>query len=426
MIPDAKRCDDQCNKDRISNLPRHLIDNILDSMLICDAARTSLLSKTWKNIWETHPNILLVDQFIHQLISSSKDIKTAKLQYIGVVNSILLAHVGPILKFSLYIPNCLHLRLRDTPYPSLWIKQLPEKGVKVLELHNSGFSPDKDMPSYFFSCSDLTKLVLINWKLNPPLKFRGFSNLTAISLQCVIFTTDMSFGTQVQYFQLHYCAGIEHLDIQLTNHGKNIKYLNIRRGKFIEKRIARDYNPFTDIKKSFNLFSLLGNMPSIETLQVNAISLAFLDPGLTLHNHLTKTMENLKTLKLYDVAFDDVYVISNALCLLRSMPILEHLEIKVGPHMKSGSEKLTAEQYLESPDCANITLNQLQNVIMRSFSGSRAELLLTKLLLASSPSLKRMTLVRDTEVDDPKKDFSIARELLQFPRKSPVEIFWRS
>lgn len=235
----------------------------------------------------------------------------------------------------------------------------------------------------------------------------------------------MLFGTQVEHFRLCNCAGIEYLDSQLTNHGKNIENFDIVRCVTTERRYALDYDPYTDIKKSFNLRRLLGSMPSIKTLDVDAISLAFLDPGSTLHNHLTSTMENLKTLKLSNVAFNDVYVISNAFCLLRSMPILERLEIEVGPDMNRGIDiKLTAEQYMESPDCANITLNQLQNVIMRDFLGSRAELLLTKLLLASSPSLKRMTLVHNNKVDGPKEDFRIARELLQFPRKSPVQVIW--
>lgn len=87
---------------------------------------------------------------------------------------------------------------------------------------------------------------------------------------------------------------------------------------------------------------------------------------------------------------------------------------------------LTAELYMKSPYGADLTLDQLQTAIFRNFWGSRAELLLTKILLASSPSLKRMTLVRNTEGNDPQQDFSSARELLQFPRKSTVEIFWRS
>lgn len=87
---------------------------------------------------------------------------------------------------------------------------------------------------------------------------------------------------------------------------------------------------------------------------------------------------------------------------------------------------LTAEQYMKFRFGANVTLDKLQNVTFRNFSGSRAELLITKILLASSRSLKRMTIVRNTAGNDPKEDFSIARELLQFPRKSPVEITWRS
>lgn len=45
MISDAKRKRvDEYIKDSISDLPTHLI-NILDHMSICDAARTSILSK---------------------------------------------------------------------------------------------------------------------------------------------------------------------------------------------------------------------------------------------------------------------------------------------------------------------------------------------------------------------------------------------
>ncbi|XP_074375337.1 F-box/FBD/LRR-repeat protein At1g13570-like [Apium graveolens] len=252
MTPDAKRKrDDECIDDRISNLPRHLIDNILDRMLICDAARTSILSKTWKNIWETYPNILLVEQSMNQFISSMNNKEAVKLQYLRVVNLILLGHVGPILTFFLSIPAYSYLG--DTPYFCLWIKQLAEKGVKVLDLRNQHPSRSSNMPSYFFSCSDLTSLFLDNWKLNPPNKFRGFRNLTKITLWCVIFKTNMSFGTQVQKFRLLFCSRIEHLDIQLTNHGRNIRYLNIGRDVKMEKRYALDYNPFTDIKKSFNL-----------------------------------------------------------------------------------------------------------------------------------------------------------------------------
>ncbi|KAK1358073.1 hypothetical protein POM88_051329 [Heracleum sosnowskyi] len=323
MIPDAKRKRvDECIEDRISDLPTHLIDDILDRRPVRDGARTT--------------------------------------------------HVGPVKTFSLRIPAPLNLG--DTPYPCLWIKQLPEKRVKVLDLRNRRPNRTINMPSYFFSCSDLNWLYLDNWKLlNPPHKFRGFPNLAKITLCFVAFTTKMSFGTQVQHFELRCCTGIEHLDIQLTNHGKNIKYLNIERSVNMEKRRARDYNPLTDMKKSFNLRRLLGNMSSIRTLQVDPISLS-------------------------------------------------------GPDRNCGRNvKLTAEQYLESPDCADVTLNQLRKVSMQNILGSRAELLLIKLLLASSPSLRRMELKHSTKVDDSREYLRIEGESLQFPRKSPVvKISWRS
>lgn len=77
-----------------------------------------------------------------------------------------------------------------------------------------------------------------------------------------------------------------------------------------------------------------------------------------------------------------------------------------------------ASNHLESPDCLDHTLNQLQNVEIITFWGSRPELLFTKLLLAHSPSLEKM-IIRPSGISDVHKRLGIAKDVMQFSRASP-------
>ncbi|WMV53802.1 hypothetical protein MTR67_047187 [Solanum verrucosum] len=47
------------NEDRISYLPRNIIDHIFELLPVEDAARTSILSTKWRYIWATVPNLVL-------------------------------------------------------------------------------------------------------------------------------------------------------------------------------------------------------------------------------------------------------------------------------------------------------------------------------------------------------------------------------
>lgn len=84
-----------------------------------------------------------------------------------------------------------------------------------------------------------------------------------------------------------------------------------------------------------------------------------------------------------------------------------------GPQVDAGP----ALNHLESLNCLDYTLNELQTVMIASLEGSRPELLFIKLLLAHSPSLKKFTF-RLNEVDVQKR-LKIGEDLLQFPRASP-------
>ncbi|KAK3015419.1 hypothetical protein RJ639_007491 [Escallonia herrerae] len=75
---------------------------------------------------------------------------------------------------------------------------------------------------------------------------------------------------------------------------------------------------------------------------------------------------------------------------------LDGLFLKVSTAAGSSMESVVS--YLEAPDCLDQTVDKLQTVDMK-FMGSRAELLLIKLLLAHSPSLKKVTIEQGGVID---------------------------
>lgn len=176
--------------DRISNLPQNSIDLIIKCLPLRDAARMSILSKAWRDNWA----ILFDELFFSQLISK-KDEQAPLSDVSKLVSGILLAHSGHVLNFQLFIPRSLPLYLYQDMI--FWIKNLSNKGVRKLKIFNRGPMAEK-VPSYLFSCLELTHLRLTKCVLNPPLGFRGFCNMVSVKLVDVIITAHMSFGTRLE------------------------------------------------------------------------------------------------------------------------------------------------------------------------------------------------------------------------------------
>jgi hypothetical protein len=57
LIPFISRQEMEQVEDRLSNLPKIILHNILSRLPEEDAARTSVLSKAWLEIWYTFPNL---------------------------------------------------------------------------------------------------------------------------------------------------------------------------------------------------------------------------------------------------------------------------------------------------------------------------------------------------------------------------------
>ncbi|KAK1354736.1 F-box domain-containing protein [Heracleum sosnowskyi] len=423
--------------DRISNLPRNLIDLILERLPLHDAARTTILSKTWRNVWVMHPQLVFDKKFFFQLVT--KKVEQTQLHEVStIISNILLLHTGPVLKFHLSIPRDLPL-----PYTDLWIKIISSSGIRTLEILNEPHIAYK-MPSYMFSCLELTHLSLSNCILNPPSRFKGFRNLTDVKLFRVVITADMLFGTQLQSLDLAQCTGIEHLGCQFRNNNNLLRLLitdseeidwqwfECTKKVLVLTLVSLKESP-NYRKKVISLDKLLGNMPDLYAIFIDGFFLKFSEPSPSPLKKLV-TMEYLHILFLTCVDIYDLIQIQYVMCLIRSSPKLQRIHILLKWDStetlaaRYGTKPLAArrvERYLELPNFANMTLYQLKTVLIEGIVGLRSELHFIKLLLASSPSLKKIKLRKSPIIKDPKEELKILGELTRFPRASTAaQIIW--
>ncbi|KAG5575148.1 hypothetical protein H5410_055282 [Solanum commersonii] len=161
------------NEDRISYLPRDIIDRIFKLLSVEDAARTSILSTEWKYIWATVPNLVLDKLFCNKLALRSRYILKQ------TIDEILLQHIGNTLKFDLDISE---VELSLCPNIDGWILYATKNSVKELKLTMPNDSTYK-VPSYIFNCPTMTKLKLFNCVVKLPKSFLGFQKLTILFLE---------------------------------------------------------------------------------------------------------------------------------------------------------------------------------------------------------------------------------------------------
>ncbi|KAK1366683.1 hypothetical protein POM88_042244 [Heracleum sosnowskyi] len=412
--------------DRISNMPRNIIDLILERLSIHEAAIMGVLSKTWRDIWATNPHLVFDGLFFATL--SPKKFHPDPSKNSRIISNILLAHSGPILNFILYIPR--YSLLNRSLDKDLWIKNLSNKRVRNLKLINLEDIRYK-IPSSLFSCLDLTHLNLFSCILNPPRRFGGFCNLIKVELVHVKITADISFGTQLEELALSNCTGIEHLRCQFK-HGNNLTLLKIiDTGEFdlgwfecVQKvtNLSLTINVFANSRiEIINLDKLFGSMPRINTLYLCGFSLESLEPGAAVSERPRTTLENLY---LDCVGFHDLDHMQYVLCLIKSFPNLRYLNISLEPKVNSNDDMDLMALW------GDMILNQLESVEIQGIVGTRPEFQFVQVLLASTPSLRLLKLNKYSTIDFPriddlKEELRIARALLLFPRASrSAQVIW--
>ncbi|XP_060185026.1 F-box/FBD/LRR-repeat protein At1g13570-like isoform X2 [Lycium barbarum] len=404
-------------EDRISDLPRNVIDRILELLPVQDAARTSILSRKWRYIWAMLPSLVL-DVYLYLGLR-----RKSRSNFKEAVDDILLMHMGNIVKFVLdaYVLDDSEACFSSYDKSAVidrWVLYVTRNGVKELALCMSDDNTYR-LPPSIFNCLTLTQLMLSYCVFKPPNSLVGFQNLITLALSKITFVPTTSFcvikaprlasltligchGTQ--YLNI-VSPGLESLDIYdsfyyiLLNCFMNCKNLRVVRVGIDGVVSYPEHNEKSTLEK------LLVSVPALELLSKDIVP-----------NGLPFTLNCLWHLVL-TVDFDKLGPICCALQLIKNSPNLSKLEIWV--HVIS-DEVEAVLKYLDTPSCLERTLDKLEYVAISDFKSSKVELSFVKLLLSRTPSLRRMCIVQRTDID-----IDIALELMRFPRASPrAELFY--
>ncbi|CAH1441117.1 unnamed protein product [Lactuca virosa] len=352
-------------EDRISNLPEHLIDSILEWLRIEDVARTSIISKNWRYRWTTMRKLVFDKPFFKKILHKRE---LGRNGFLKLINKILILHNGSISEFYLYIPNMF---LENYKIVDQCMQLLSKKGVKELVLMNS--NKRYNLSSHVFFCPELTKLELENCFFKPPLEFQGFLNLKELYLHDIDFGPNMC-GTRINLPQLEelyllLCMNVYNFNINAT------KLLSLNVSYCPDAMLLRllDSPSIIDLQISSqapkkglapvertNLARMLSNLPIIELLDVDC---DFFKYGIEeiIPKWLPHEVKSLKCLELQDIQLGDMSQLHGVLCLLRNSPNVESLSMTLSDSKDPGVDEVRASNHLESPNCLDYTLNKLQN-----------------------------------------------------------------
>ncbi|GMP58370.1 hypothetical protein CsSME_00022062 [Camellia sinensis var. sinensis] len=404
--------------DIISNLPESIKATVLVCLPIQDAVRTSVLSTKWRYIWTKLPQLVFDDNFCGESARKSKT------ELMMTIYQVLLLHRGPIPKFILNLS-----RLESCPEMDQLILFLSNNGIQEFTLLIEKGEPYK-LPSSLFSCEQLRYLSLRSCVFKSPPEFKGFSRLLKLALYRVFVASDtlsslISSCPLLEKLSLKRSFSSDCLEINTPNlrflaceiYGSSISLKNTTRLARVSICFMGIFNAegITQAETS-KLVMLFGSLPVVEFLLLDYHTIRYMSAG-GVPKRLPTTLNNLKTLKLLSICFEEVNEISVILCLIRSSPNLEEITIVVR-RCETADVIDHVPQLLEMQDWSDVSLNQLQVVELGNLSGTQSELKFIGLLLAISPVLETMFIQTDSEkVAD--KGLRILTEVTRFPRWSP-------
>ncbi|XP_057503712.1 F-box/FBD/LRR-repeat protein At1g13570-like [Actinidia eriantha] len=384
-------CELEMEIDRISNLPEHIVDKIMSQLSLRDAVRTSLLSSKWRYKWNNLPNLVFDDQSI---LISSQDQTSIKNKLVKIVDHVLLLHTGPIHKFGLS-----HLDIEGINDIDRWILSLSRGSVKefILEIWEGH---RYELPSSLYSCQTLIHLELFNCLVIPPPTFNGFRSLKSLDLQLI---------TMDQGLFEHMISGCKLLErlILMNFDGFTVVNINAPNLRFFSIGGVFDDVSFWDTSLAIvfiglsvkigydqnltrgdtgNLVKFFSQLPLIQRLEVQIFFLKYLAVG-HIPGKLSSPCMELNYFSIH-INFNDKDENLAALCLLRSSPNLQELEILALPEEDMSPERVE-NIWLE--DYYNCPFNQLRLVQVADIVGVRCEMNVIYFLLTNSPVLERMT-----------------------------------
>ncbi|KAK9705336.1 hypothetical protein RND81_07G049200 [Saponaria officinalis] len=375
--------------DYISELPRGVIDSIIERLPLRDAARMSFLSRKWFEIWTSIQKLAFDAHFFSSVLKNK--LLDAN-EFSRIVSKILFHHDGHLLSFHLYIPS-----LKSWPDVNQWICYLSRTDVADISIQNQFKAPLK-LSSRIFSCDNLEKLKLHYLIINPPYNFGGFRKLTCLELDKTSIT-EKAFKFLIrscpllQKLRLTNFIGMEHIIIDAPYMSRLIVD-----GTFISldvRNAANLVSALFGLQKWVEVYHLASLRVLIQALisSCNLQKLCFrghFSKALYKKSLLPTAFAKLKNLDLSFIHLNDVDDFSSIISTIQSCPAIEKLNISV-----STSKYLTGHVLDYDPDHVLCHLCYADVILC---CGSNMELKLIEFLLACSPVLKKLSVTSNGDI----------------------------
>ncbi|XWS18911.1 hypothetical protein CRYUN_Cryun32bG0085400 [Craigia yunnanensis] len=209
--------------DYISQLPEHIIHQII-GLLRCkkDAARTSVLSKRWRDIWASFSNLVFDQRKFHGQLRSLNTLSEVQIQKItnvemfgNYVDNALLSRVEQKDKsMQKFVLHMTRYNTGLTTRMDLWIDLAIKNNIKEFELHVPRYLRRcYSLPQCVFAANTITALRVYGCNLGPCNNL-NLSNLQKVCLGKLYVNERMvknlihSFPL-LEDFRLIYCTGLK-------------------------------------------------------------------------------------------------------------------------------------------------------------------------------------------------------------------------
>ncbi|KAJ8570079.1 hypothetical protein K7X08_006656 [Anisodus acutangulus] len=402
----------------LSNLPEWVIDEILMRLPLRDAVRTSILSKKWRYNWCRLPHLKL-DQMLWKTI---EDLISPTIGFTNILCHLLTLHTGLITKFTLDIPD-----LKPCPNIHHLIYFLSRNDIQHVLLKLPVGNRYK-LPSSFFTCLQLRHLTLHTCLIRPPPLFKGFDRLISLELSDVTISSEflgslISHALLLEHLVLEQEVVSDHIEISAPKLRSfffigNINLLHLKNVPLLSKVSYEPIAFFVEAER--DLAKIFESMPALENLCWNQGYVLGNQAGQAevIPTRLPSGLNYLKRLYTSWFIVREFFEFSFALCLIRSSPNLEEIEIKVcNLRDKNYYEPMPQDAVDEIPaSFSNMTFNHLRTVKIHNIAGTKAEMQLVKVLLAKSPALVRM-LINPCRMKD-RKSLKVLAKITNFQRAS--------
>ncbi|XP_019149857.1 PREDICTED: F-box/LRR-repeat protein At3g26922-like [Ipomoea nil] len=389
----------QVQKDRISEFPANVLDNIMGFLPIAEAARTAVLSRIWRDIWFNLTRLNFDCHFFDYMIKKySNDCVTASFH---IIYKVLLQNNGSILKFVFCLPDYRlwygfmtdRSQWRWFDFEQ-WLLSVTRKGVEEIHLSFKLNRDDYRLPNCIFSCRTLKSLYLYGVSFEPIHAHSILPNVTSLFFEGVNFCDLMPHVANVPMLEnlsFIQCKSISEFKITAPK----LRYLTIK-GCDTGSLMPPDT---LDIRYTCTLdFDCASIKEFVEVYNMR-------DESTALNVGCLRLTGSSAIYSAYNISSDFIY-------LLQICPKLCKLDIS----LKCAGALSTSFFYTELYTVAR-SHKMLHTLKLSSFTGSISEMHLIKLLLDCFPALEKVIIFSHRKLSGI-EEFDTIKELLRFPRVS--------